>query len=471
MPATLVVDERMERLVETAKAAGCPRIQIQNFVERGYISWPNILLFHAAAREADEPGGPDEIALGGSRGPGKSHAVMAQVALDDCQRVPGLKFLFLRKIMKTSAESLEDLTARVLVYTPHELSRTGVHFANGSRIVIGGYKDAKDIEKYIGIEYDGIALEEATQVQEERKERVRGSMRSTKPNWRPRMYLTSNADGIGLSWFKRQFIQPWRENRQTNTRFFNVMYKDNPLLDAGYVSWLKGLKGPLGKAWRDADWDAFEGMAFPLWNYERHICTEPFAIPEHWTKWRAIDWGYAMPWSCHWYAKNPDTRQIVVYREAYQELLTDRQQAQKILDLTPPDEKIAFTYADPSMWTTKNMEGKVSTTEKEYKGAGIPLTKGDNDRISGKRKVNNILADQEDGEPGLIVFNTCPHMIEQLSSLATDENNREDVDTEQEDHAYDDLRYALTNEKRLDAPPPPKPKMRNPMEVVLDLRR
>jgi hypothetical protein len=470
MVTVLKADEHIERLVFSAVAAGCPRVQVENFMDRGYIPWAAMLPFHADAREADYPGGPDEIALGGSRGPGKSHAALAQVGLDDCQRVAGLKFLFLRRMQKTSAESLEDLTSKVFQYTPHELTREGVHFPNGSRIVIGGYKDAKDIEKYIGIEYDGIAIEECTQIQEERKEKVRGSMRSTKENWRPRMYLTTNADGIGLGWFKKQFIYPWRENRQTNTRFHQVLYKDNPLLDAGYVTWLEGLKGPLGKAWRDADWDAFEGMAFPLWNHDKHVC-EPFSIPDGWTRWCAIDWGYASPWSCHWYVREPDTRRVYCYREAYQTNLTDREQAQKILERTQPGEKIVFHYADPSMWITKNRQGQVFTTADEYKEAGIILTKADNDRMSGKRKVNNILADLPDGEPGLMIFDTCPHMIEQLSTLASDENNREDVDTDQEDHAYDDLRYALTNEKRLDVPKPPKSHQHNPMEVVLGLRR
>jgi hypothetical protein len=139
--------------------------------------------------------------------------------------------------------------------------------------------------------------------------------------------------------------------------------------------------------------------------------------------------------------------------------------------MTQPGEKDSFTYADPSMWITKNRQGQVFTTADEYREAGVILTKADNDRIAGKRRVNNILADLPDGEPGLVVFDTCPHMIEQLSTLACDQNNPEDVDTDQEDHAYDDLRYALTNEKRLDVAGPPRPKGHNPMEAVLSLRR
>jgi len=38
-----------------------------------------------------------------------------QFALNDCQRVPDLKWLFLRKAMKSAAESLEDVAGKVLL--------------------------------------------------------------------------------------------------------------------------------------------------------------------------------------------------------------------------------------------------------------------------------------------------------------------------------------------------------------------
>jgi hypothetical protein len=86
------------------------------------------------------------------------------------------------------------------------------------------------------------------------------------------------------------------------------------------------------------------------------------------------------------------------------------------------------------------------------------------------RKVHNILADLPDGDPGLQVFDNVVHLIEQMESLACDKNNPEDVDTDQEDHSFDTLKYGLTNESRVVAPAP-RVKTHNPMEVVLGLRR
>lgn len=456
-------DQRMIDYAFMAAAAGCPPDQTRNFLAGGYIAWPTMLGFHAAARQADRYGHGNEIAIGGSRGPGKSHAIMAQVGLDDCQRFKGLKVLFLRKVQKAAAESLEDLTIRVFQYTPHELTGNRVKFPNGSRILLGGYKDERDIEKYLGIEYDVIVLEEATQITEAKKDKIKGSLRTSKVGWRTRMYLSTNADGIGLQWFKKTYIEPWREGKEVNARYFEAHYRDNPLLAQDYVDYLENLKGPLGKAWRDADWDAFAGMAFPLWNYDRHVIP-PFEIPDEWPKWRAVDWGMAAPWCCLWFAKNPDTQRIYVYREAYKAELTSKQQAGYIVDATPPNEIITITYADPALWTRKDMEGMVKSTSDEYRTAGVPLTKADNRRIEGKRKVDEIMADISDGEPGVQIFDTCPHLIEQCSTLVHDELNVEDVDTRQEDHAYDTLRYGLTNVGSRPVPPPRNPRQPDRLE-------
>lgn len=43
----------------------------------------------------------------------------------------------------------------------------------------------------------------------------------------------------------------------------------------------------------------------------------------------------------------------------------------------------------------------------------------------------------------LYVFNTCRHFIRTIPSLVYSERHVEDVDTDQEDHIYDETRYAL----------------------------
>jgi hypothetical protein len=106
--------EALKKYAEEASKAGIPPDQIKNFLDGGYIAYKNMLPFHAAAREADKPKGPLDIAMAGTRGPGKSHAVLAQIGLDDCQRKPGIKALYLRKIKRAASESFEDLILTLL---------------------------------------------------------------------------------------------------------------------------------------------------------------------------------------------------------------------------------------------------------------------------------------------------------------------------------------------------------------------
>lgn len=67
--------------------------------------------------------------------------------------------------------------------------------------------------------------------------------------------------------------------------------------------------------------------------------------------------------------------------------------------------------------------------------------RGDHARIDGKMQVHHRLAFDEEGIPMLYVFNTCKHFIRTVPNLVYDEKNVEDINTEGEDHIYDELRY------------------------------
>lgn len=454
----------LEKYLTLARNAGCQPEQVRNFRLAEYASLPWALHFHAAARQADQDSGPFWIGVGGARGPGKSHALMAQTGADDCQRFEGLRFLFLRKIQKAAKESFEDLTRRTLRNLDVEYADGIVRFGNGSSIVVGGYKDQNDIEKYLGLQYDGADIEEMTQLSEDKVTKVRGSIRSSVPGWRPRIYNSTNPGGVGHLFYRKNFVEPHIKGAEHllvggRTMFFPATYKDNPFLDNEYVSYLKALKGPLGKAWREGDFYAFEGMGFPDWDEEIHVC-DPFEIPDSWPKWRAIDWGFAKPFICGWFTKDVDTGRVYVFFEYSSTMLTDRQQARMVNEYTPAGMRISETFADPSMWARKNVDDKVTTTYDEYKAEGVVLSKADNDRINGKRKIHRLLGIQQDGKPGLMVFRNCTYLIEVMGSIPSDPNNPEDIDTKADDHPVDMLKYGLTRYEREKEPQARKPKSR-----------
>jgi hypothetical protein len=66
-----------------------------------------------------------------------------------------------------------------------------------------------------------------------------------------------------------------------------------------------------------------------------------------------------------------------------------------------------------------------------------------------------------DGEPMIYVFNTCIDSIRTIPLLQHDDHNIEDLDSDMEDHAADDWRYACMSRPFIR----PVAKRKKPIEV------
>lgn len=440
------------KFIETAKQAGCPRDQVENFINAGYIPQPIQLQFHAAARLADNADGPDRIAMGGARGGSKSHCVLAQAGLDDAQRYPGLKILFLRKVGKSSREAFEDLIIKVFNGIEHKYipTRSRLEFPNGSRFILGGFQNENDIDAYLGIEYDIIIVEEATLLSKAKIDKLRGSLRSSKPDWRPRMYLTTNPGGVGHAWFKAEFVTPNRKGAETETRFIMATYRDNTFLDEGYVRYLDNLTGWLGKAWRDGDWDIAAGQYFTNWNHKIHVC-EPFQIPQGWRVWCAMDYGFAHYTTVYLLAEDNDGHVYAVDEHAERRWLP-KSHAESIKEMVKRD---GFRMSDldcfPAGADVFAQRGTDQTIAEQYEANGISLDRAQMDRVSRAAKILEYLGDEEQGIPQkLTIFSRCQRLIECIPSMEHDPHRPEDVlkvDTDNDgnggDDPYDGFGYGL----------------------------
>lgn len=454
----------VERCLRAAADAGSPPDQSGALIELGYIPYPWQWRFHAAAREADNEGGPVDIGLGGARGPGKSHGILSQAALDDCQRVEGLKVLFLRKTGNTAAESFSDLVDKALRgHIVFWKTAKYLRFENKSKIILGGFKDEDDIDKYIGIEYDLIIVEELTQISLQKYEKLRGSLRTSKRNWRPRMYTSFNPGGEGHAWVKERYVIPHREGTERETRFIPSTYKQNPALNTEYIEYLEGLEGDLGRAWREGDWDLFEGQYFSEWRQDKHVC-EPFEIPDGWFRFRSIDpSGRSGITSCHWYALDREGN-VYAYREHYG---TDRdmdQHAEEIakdsLDRDGAQEPYKYTVIDGAAFAKAGYsETGVEIYQRHGIGKEEPLIAAAKERVIGWNVVHQYLRWDVHTRPKLRVFKTCYNLIRTLPGLQHDNLHPEDVDSDGEDHAADELRYFLRTLRDNKAP-----KMENAVE-------
>jgi hypothetical protein len=111
---------------------------------------------------------------------------------------------------------------------------------------------------------------------------------------------------------------------------------------------------------------------------------------------------------------------------------------------------------DPAIWGSDGTESIGALMERER----VYFEKGDHARIDGKMQMHHRLAFDEDGYAMFYVFNTCKHFIRTVPNLVYDQTNVEDIDTDGEDHIYDECRYvAMKNPiaPRLRVAEKPKP--------------
>ncbi|KPK91525.1 MAG: hypothetical protein AMJ88_13540 [Anaerolineae bacterium SM23_ 63] len=453
-PNESTIESTIEYL-KRAYDAGCPREQIELFWRGSYCAQPKQLLFHAAARLCDQPNGPTEVGFGGARGGAKSHALLAQLMLDDCMRVSNLKVLMLRKVGKAVRESFEDLRGRVLMHTPHTYLRSSgvVKLPNGSRMVLGHFKNETDIDAYLGLAYDVIGVEEATTLTYGKYKDVRTCCRSSRPDWRARTYSNTNPGGIGHQWYKARFINPARNGSQTNTRFIFSTVEDNAYLDEEYRKNLEDLTGWKKRAWRFGDWDIAAGQFFTNFRENIHVI-DPFPIDEGSKYWVSMDYGYSL---AHW-----NIAYLIGEDRGGNLYVMDELAHRKTLVPTIAEDLRSMLYkwgvTEEHLWkfiigsdafARKGVSGQ-SITDK-WREEGFSPEQAQTDRINGAAELLIRLGDQESGiAPSIRIFRNCTRLIECLPALEHNPNRPEDVlkvraDDEGRggDDPYDALRYGL----------------------------
>jgi len=450
----------LERCLTMAAQVGCYPDQMERFTRAGYFSLPRGLEFHAAAREVDNLVDTETpiVGYGGPRGEAKSHAVIAQVGLDDCQRLEGAKWLYLRKIQKSAGEQLDDLISKVFGGIAHDYkpSRGVVKFPNnGSRIIIGGYRSENEIDGYIGIEYDGIVLEDATTLSKGKIDKIRGSCRSSKPGWQPRLYAPANPGGVGHQWYKKLLFDPWKQGREKDTRFIHARPGDNPFINPSYRKYLDGLTGWLRRAWRDGDFSIAAGQIFTTFDPEIHVI-EPIPIDQHQLWWGTMDYGTVHWNTTHLLARVGQNYFVVDEHAARRQLAKENANGIKAM-LSRNGIGLEYLRTFVAGHDVFAERGTKNTIADEYAENGIILSRARVDRINGANRILELLGNpkpesgQERIEPRLFIFNRCHKLIETLPEMQHDPNRAEDVlkvdcnpDTgEGGDDAYDDLRYGL----------------------------
>ena len=407
-----------------------------------------------------------ELSFGGSRGPGKTEALIhwfTDPAFVECSRGTGV-------VLRKNSKDLKDYIERCRhAYYPINAEIVGtispiIKFPNGAKIHTGHLQDKKSYEHFQGWEIHRLGVEECTQIAEETTfENMISSVRSTVDNLMPQIFSTANPGGPGHQWYKERYVVPAYKktfipnpkapvNAQLSRIFIPATIDDNPTLvekDPAYVAWLDNIKDlKQRRAWRFGDWDTFHGQFFEMWSDEL-IC-EPFKIPPEWIKYRSLDYGTAKHTAVSWWAASPEGIHYK-YREYYQRGKPPMIIAREVLQMTPDDEEIITTYADPSIWA-KIHEGKSKTGEQAtmqstaflFAENGLHCTQANNDRLNGWANFKNMMYHDEDNDPKIQYFNTCRHTIRTMPGLVHSDIKVEDLEKKgSEDHIADADRYYL----------------------------
>lgn len=310
------------------------------------------------------------------------------------------------------------------------------------------FRNLDDPSKYLSAEFALEAVDELTRNEQEKFNFLR--LRKRWPGIpRTKFIGGTNPGGIGHGWVKDLWLNKKfdpNEKEQEQFKFLRATVDDNPYILKEYDIALSSLPEKMRKAYREGNWDIFEGQYFTEWDSNRHVCS-PFPIPEHWKKFRAYDHGREKPACCYWGALDEEGR-VWIYREMYVSGLNVDQIAEEINRLSQ-GENYTWSVADPSIFSKSGMVDKYGgeTIAQNFARHGIMWIPGSNRRVDGWTLMHQYLYCTDIQNPKMMIFGTCHNAIRTIPSLIHDEIRPEDIDTDGEDHSGDAIRYLLMSLK------------------------
>lgn len=417
----------------------------------------------------------DEILYGGTRGGGKSDALIGRQIGGVQKYGRNWNGLVVRRRYKDFNELRRRWDELIGNGLPAE--RVGgenqanyIRFRSGAQVAMMAFQTLAQLEDIQGHQYPEIGVDECTNFPWFTKlmDKLKGVNRS--PHGIPtHIFATGNPGGPGHLSVKSYFRlgsgglptgTVFRDETGLMTRVYIASFlRDNRILvegDPKYAARLLSIQDPvLRKAWVDGDWDVYIGQAFNL--TRRHIC-QPIPVPPYVAIYMTMDWGFGKPFSIGWWWLDGADR-LYRFSEWYGwngvEDEGCRMEDSVIAEgIHEREHKLGIAgrhiirLAGPDCWNKKpdyRGGGQGPSTAEVFQSKGLVLRPGDPDRKLKIRAFRErlMLPASPLELPQLMVYSTCKHFIRTIPALAHDEEDVEDIDTEQEDHVYDEACHVV----------------------------
>ncbi len=184
-------------------------------------------------------------------------------------------------------------------------------------------------DKFLSAEYDFVYINQAEELALDAYEKLVGRATGRAGNAPYSQVLADCNPSHPKHWILfRKPLKRLESRHEDNPALYT---KEGKKTDQGEITIatldaLTGLRLARGRYGR---WVAAEGQIYEEFDPNVHVI-DSFEVPSNWNRYRAIDFGFNEPFVCQWWAIDPDTGNLYLYRELYQTKRTVTQHSETI---------------------------------------------------------------------------------------------------------------------------------------------
>ena len=435
----------------------------------------------------------DEILYGGAVGGSKTFSGAIKAFLE-AMKHPGIHIGVFRKSlpelrMTLLKESRERYPGKI--YNWREQQRTMSFTVNKSIITYNYVENDKDLLNYKGVEFDIIIIDEGVDLTEYQITYLKSRLRTSRPNFRVKLYILTNPLGVAHAYLNARYIkdkEPYRlyptpetkdlpVSRQKFTCFIPAKLTDNPALflnDPGYIYRLRELPAEDFIALLLGSWEVNSGMFFREWEDSIHIIDDYIPDIED-QLFIASDWGSAKPSSVGFYAMDkfgtlirfdeiytmkPNEPDVGTNINAIELAILIKERVMVHRQMFGIRHRLMIL--DTQCWAKGGSGFSIFEMMHEVLCVvGVVIMQAKKERISGAQTCRKyLMSNPLTSTPFFKVVKKCVNFIRTVPVLLHDSKRDGDVNTEMEDHPYDEWRYLVETVPRpksmnkVDIPPP-----------------